>query len=91
MRFYIDPETSLPHIYNHDVTEDEVEEILTRHGDDFKGRKGRSRIAFGTTRAGRHLKVVYVPDAGRRSAFVVTSFDLEGKVLAAYRRRRRTR
>ena len=28
-RFYIDPETGAPHIYNHDVEEHEVEEVLS--------------------------------------------------------------
>ena len=27
IRFYEDPETGLPHIYNHGVTEDEVEDV----------------------------------------------------------------
>jgi len=30
IRYYIDPETGLPHIYNHNVTEAEVEEVLAR-------------------------------------------------------------
>ena len=30
VRYYIDPETELPHIYRHDVTEQEVEEVLGR-------------------------------------------------------------
>ncbi len=29
IRFFLDPETGLPHIYNHEVNEDEVEDILT--------------------------------------------------------------
>ena len=29
IRFYSDPETGLPHIYNHGVTEDEVEDVFT--------------------------------------------------------------
>jgi hypothetical protein len=34
IRFYIDPETGLPHIYNHDVDGDEVEEVLQNPGED---------------------------------------------------------
>jgi CBS domain-containing protein len=37
------------------------------------------------------LRVVYVPDQIPRSVFVVTAYDLVGKPLAAYRRRRRRR
>ncbi len=28
IRFYIDPETSLPHVYKHGVDESEVEDVL---------------------------------------------------------------
>ncbi|HRQ38407.1 MAG TPA: hypothetical protein PLD25_10880 [Chloroflexota bacterium] len=61
IRFYIDPETDEPHIYNHDVDEDEVAEVLTNPGEDCPGREG-SRIAIGQTLAGRYLRVIYVPD-----------------------------
>ena len=88
VRFYIDPATGQPHIYNHDVSEEEAEEILDGPGDDFPARSG-SRIALGTTSEGRHLQVVYVPDPEPDSVFVVTAYDLRGKPLAAYRRRRR--
>jgi len=88
LRFYTDPETGEPHIYRHEVHEEEVEEILRRPGDDFPGRSN-SRIALGQTGAGRYLQVVYVPDADRRSIFVVTAYDLRGKALAAFRRRKR--
>jgi hypothetical protein len=33
LRFYIDPETDQPHIYGHDVSEEEVEEVLARPGE----------------------------------------------------------
>lgn len=88
LRFYIDPQTEEPHIYNHDVTEEEVEEVLARPADDFPGRNN-SRLALGVTSSGRHLQVVYVPDPDRRGIFVVTAYDLRGKPLAAFRRRRR--
>lgn len=88
LRFYLDPSTGEPHIYRHGVSEDEVEEVLANPADEFSGR-GDSRIALGQTESGRYLQVVYSPDAGWRSAFIVTAYDLEGKALAAYRRRRR--
>ena len=40
VRFYIDPETNLPHIYKHKVTEDEVEEVLSQPGEDRPGQEG---------------------------------------------------
>ena len=48
IRFYVDPESQQPHIYNHGVTEEEVYEVLVSRGDDFQG-KGNSRIRFGQT------------------------------------------
>ena len=88
LRFYADPETGLPHIYAHGVTEAEVEQVLQRPGEDRAGREG-SRIAIGQTRSGRYLRVIYVPDPVPDSAFIVTAFELRGNPLAAYRRRRR--
>ena len=61
VRYYIDPESELPHIYGHDVTEEEVEEVLTRPGEDRPGRDD-SRVAIGQTSSGRYLRVIYVPD-----------------------------
>lgn len=90
LRFYIDPETGEPHIYSHDVSEQEVEEALHRRGEDRRGDE-RSRVAIGATDAGRILRVIYSPDLGGKSAFVVTAYDLRGKPLAAYRRRQRRR
>lgn len=52
LRFYTDPETQVPHIYRHDVSESEVEEVLARPGEDRPGREG-ARIAIGRTAAGR--------------------------------------
>jgi hypothetical protein len=88
IRFYLDPETERPHIYNHGVTEDEVADILLKPGEDRPGYKG-SRVAIGKTRAGRYLRVIYVPDPVPQSVFVITAYELRGKTLKAYRRRRR--
>ena len=90
IRFHIDPETDQPHIYDHGVTEDEVREVLRRPGEDRAGDED-SRVALGQTAAGRYLKVIYVRDPGEDSVFVITAFDLTGKPLKAYRRRRRRR
>ena len=87
-RFYIDPQTDAPHIYNYGVGEDEVEEVLRNPGEDRPGREG-SRVALGQTRSGRYLRVIYVPDPEPDSVFVITAYELQGKPLTAYRRRRR--
>ena len=88
IRYYIDKETERPHIYQHDVSEQEVEEVLLRPGEDRPGREG-SRVAIGRTAAGRYLRVIYVPDPEPDSVFVITAYDLRGKPLLAYRRRHR--
>ena len=90
IRFYIDPEMRIPHIYRHDVDENEVEEILQRPGEDRPGHEG-SRVAIGQTQTGRYLRVIYVPDPEPDSVFVITAYDLRGKALTAYRRRMRRR
>ena len=88
IRFYLDPETGEPHIYNHGVTEDEVEDVICRPGEDRSSRED-SRVAIGQTRAGRYVRVIYVPDPEPESIFVITAYELRGKPLTAYRRRRR--
>ncbi len=88
IRFYIDPETDLPHIYDHNVDEYEVEEALANSRENRKGYDG-ARIVIGKTRAGRYLKIIYVPDQKPGSIFIITAYELRGKALASYRRRRR--
>jgi hypothetical protein len=88
LRFWIDPESDLPHIFDHGVTEEEVRQVLSRMGEELPGRD-RSRIRLGQTEAGRYLQVVYVPDAVGDGAFVVTAFDLTPKAKQAFRRRQR--
>ncbi len=90
IRLYIDPETRLPHIYNHNVRENEIEDVLRKPGEDRPG-KENSRIAIGQTNAGRYLRVIYVPDPEPDSVFVITAYELMGKPLKAYRRRSRRR
>ena len=89
-RFYMDPETGLPHIYGHDVKENEVVDVLSMPGEDRLGKKG-ARVAMGQTKAGRYLRVIYVPDPEPDSAFVITAYELRGKALLAFRKRMRRR
>jgi hypothetical protein len=87
-RFYLDPATGMPHIHKHHVDEDEVIEVLEKPGEDRSGNEG-ARIAIGQTAAGRYLRVIYIPDPEPDAVFVITAYDLSGKSLAAFRRRRR--
>ncbi len=88
IRFYLAPETSLPHIYEHGVTEEEVEQVMRASGGDVQGSRG-SRMKLGRTSAGRYLQVIYSPDEEPGSVFVITAYELTGKAKRAYRRRRR--
>ncbi len=88
LRFYMDPESGEPHIYEHNVTEDEVAEVLARPMEDRRGRED-SRVALGQTASGRYLRVIYVRDLEPNSAFVITAYDLTANEKQALRRRRR--
>ena len=88
IRYYIDPGTEEPHIYNHDVTENDVEEVLIKPSEDHPGYDG-ARVALGRTRGGRYLKVIYVSDPEPNSVFVITAYRLAGKPLLAFKRRQR--
>lgn len=88
LRFYLDPETGEPHIYNHGVTEEEVEQVLEDPGEERPG-KNNARVAIGRTEAGRILRVIYARDPVPGSVFVIAAYDLRGKPLVAYRRRQR--
>ena len=48
IRFYLDPDTGLPDIYGHGVTEEEVEQVLRASGGDVQGSRG-SRMKLGRT------------------------------------------
>lgn len=90
VRYHLDPDTGQPHIYGHGVTEAEVAHVLRHSGEDRPGSDG-SRHALGQTDVGRYLRVIYVPDEGAESVFVVTAYELRGKPLQAFRRRKRRR
>lgn len=88
VRYYIDPSTGAPHIHRHGIDEGEVDDVLARPIEDRPGREG-SRVALGQTKAGRYLRVIYVPDPVPESVFVITAYELGPKALKALRRRRR--
>jgi hypothetical protein len=88
LRFYPDPISGWPHIHNHGVSEEEVEDVLLHPLEDGPARRN-ARAAIGRTRAGRTLRVIYVPDPVPNSLFVITAYDLTARQLHAFRRRRR--
>ncbi len=90
VRYYRDPDTELPHIYGHGVSEADVERVLRQFREDGPS-SGGSRQAIGQDEGGRYLRVIYVPDEDDDSVFVVTAYPLAGRELKALRRRKRRR
>jgi hypothetical protein len=90
VRFYFDPETNEPHIYNHRISENEVRQILNNPQEDILARDG-ARMVIGQTAAGRYLRVIYVLDQEPENVFVITAYELKGKPLKAFRSRQRRR
>jgi len=88
IRFFLDPGTGEPHIYDHRVDEDEVHDILQNPAEDRQA-QNNARAAVGQTRDGRYLRVIYKRDPEPDSVFVITAYDLQGKPLKALKRRRR--
>ena len=66
-----------------------MEDVLARPMEERAGRDG-SRIALGQTEAGRHLRVIYVPDPTPSSVFVITAYELGEKAQKALRRRQKS-
>jgi hypothetical protein len=87
VRVYISPTTGEPHVRKHGVTEDEARQVLAAPGEDRPGAEG-ARVAIGQTESGRYVRIIYVPDPDGEGLFVITGYQLVGKPLAAYKRRR---
>lgn len=90
IRYYIDPDTMDPHIYNHRVVEEEVEDVLGEPGEILPGRNG-ARIAVGQIIAGRYLRVIFVAGRPPDDFFVITAYEMNNQQKLAYRRRKRRR
>lgn len=63
VRYFIDESTRQPHIYRHDVEEQEIEDVLTRPMEDRAGRDG-SRVALGPNGSGPVLAGHLRPRSG---------------------------
>jgi hypothetical protein len=54
-----DPGGNVQHCAEHDITKEEVEEVLQNPSDADVSRSSGRPVVFGDTNAGRHLMVVY--------------------------------
>ena len=85
LRFHPD-QGGEPHIWKHNVSEEEVAHILRDPLESIRGR-GTSIIAIGRTRAGRYLKVIYSPDDVGDGIFVITAVDVSRRQIRALKKR----
>lgn len=70
-----DPDGNVQHCAEHDVTPDEVEEALEDAIDSDISRSSGRPVAFGDTRSGRHLMVVFEVIA-EDTIYPVTAFEV---------------
>ncbi len=87
-RYHVDPETGLPHIYGHGISEREVEEVMHGSGEEYSGSEG-SKMKIGKTAGGRFLQVIFVPDEDKKGVFIVTAYEPTPKSKKSFRRRLR--
>lgn len=90
LRYCINDFTRLPHIYDHGVTEEEVEWVLSNPEVVWHGNED-SLVAIGRTAGRKLLKIIYVPDEDGVGAFVITAYRLTRKELVAHNRYKRKR
>lgn len=70
-----DPEGNVQHCAEHDVSQEEVEEVFANVIDEDVSASSGRPVVFGDTRAGRHLMVVYElidPD----TVYPVTAYEV---------------
>ena len=67
---------NVPHIDEHDIAQEEVEEVLEHPVGIERSRSSWLLIAFGETTAGRLIAVVY-EEVNEETVYPVTAFDID--------------
>ena len=88
VRYNLNEETGLPHIYDPGINEQEVEDVLFGPGGDAPARRN-ARMKVGQTGQGRYIQVIYSPDEDGEGVFVITAYELDERAKKAFRRKRR--
>jgi hypothetical protein len=70
-----DPDGNVHHCAEHDVTKDEVEEVLENTSDADISRSSGRPVVFGDTSTGRHLMVVFEEVDGD-TVYPATAFEV---------------
>jgi len=86
VRFNRDRETGLAHCEDHNVSERQAIQVLSTNPLRLRGGDGTT-IVLGQTYAGRYLRIICRIEDD--DVFVITAYDLRGKALLAFKRRRR--
>ena len=71
-----DPEGNVQHIAEHDVTKEEVDEVLENPSGIETSRTSGCPIAFGETRTGRLIAVVF-EEIDEGTVYPVTAYEVE--------------
>jgi len=74
-RFYVDPDSQEPHIYKHQVTEQEIVEIFTARSYFERLRADGSYELIARLRSARCLRVAY-RKFDSNGIFVITAYDI---------------
>lgn len=70
-----DPDGNVRHCADHGVSKEEVEDVLERPTDVDVSRTSGFPVAFGDTRTGRHLMVVY-ERVDADTAYPITAYEV---------------
>jgi hypothetical protein len=70
-----DPEGNVQHCAEHDVTKEEVEEVLENATDVDISRSSGRPVVFGDTSSGRHLMIVY-EEIDADTVYPVTAYEV---------------
>ena len=70
-----DPDGNVQHCAEHDITKEEVEDVLDNVMDADVSRSSGRPVAFGDTLSGRHLMVVF-DEIDADTAYPVTAYEV---------------
>jgi hypothetical protein len=70
-----DLDGNVRHIAEHDISQDEVEQVLENAADEDISRSTGLPVVFGDTKAGRHLMVVY-EQIDEITVYPVTAYEV---------------
>jgi len=70
-----DPDGNVQHCAEHDVTKEEVEEVIENSTDADVSRSSGRPVVFGNTRGGRHLMIVY-EEVDEGTVYPITAYEV---------------